>query len=77
MDFQEDKLDPNMDFYIPRPLPQRRPAVSALFPPQYLPGDSLEHIQSHYRRLEIIRPSYDKFETLPIWKLLDEKRDAF
>ena len=32
----------------------------------------LEHIQSHYRRLEIVRPSYDKFETLPIWKLLDE-----
>lgn len=32
----------------------------------------LDHIQSHYRRLEIVRPSYDKFETLPIWKLLDE-----
>ena len=23
--------------------------------------------QAHYRRLEIVRPAYDKFETLSLW----------
>lgn len=35
-------------------------------------GDMLRHINEHYERLDIIRPSYDKFSILPIWKLLSE-----
>ena len=76
MDFQEEKLDPNMDFYILGLSPNAARLSVRFFLHNTFQG-FLEHIQSHYRRLEIIRPSYDKFETLPIWKLLDEKRDAF
>ena len=71
VDFQEDKLDPNMDFYILGLSPNAARLSVRFFLHNTFRG-FLEHIQSHYRRLEIIRPSYDKFETLPIWKLLEE-----
>lgn len=29
-------------------------------------------MQAHYDRLEIVKPSFEKFETLPVWKLLSE-----
>ena len=35
-------------------------------------GGFLRNVQAHYDRLEIVRPAYDKFETLPLWKLLSE-----
>lgn len=35
-------------------------------------GNMLRHIGEHYKRLEIVRPAYDTFRTLPIWKLLSE-----
>ena len=69
VDFQEDKLDPNMDFYILGLSPNAARLSVRFFLHNTFRG-FLEHIQSHYRR--IIRPSYDKFETLPIWKLLEE-----
>ena len=28
--------------------------------------------RAHQQRLEIVKPAYDKWDTLPIWKLLDE-----
>lgn len=71
VDFQEEKLDPNMDFYILGLSPNAARLSVRFFLHNTFRG-FLEHIQAHYRRLEIIRPSYDKFETLPIWKLLDE-----
>ncbi len=71
VDFQEEKLDPNMDFYILGLSPNAARLSVRFFLHNTFRG-FLEHIQAHYRRLEIVRPSYDKFETLPIWKLLDE-----
>ena len=35
-------------------------------------GEMLRHIGEHYERLKIIRPNYDKFPILPVWKLLSE-----
>lgn len=35
-------------------------------------GDILRHINEHYERLNIVRPSYDSFPILPVWKLLSE-----
>jgi len=35
-------------------------------------GDILKHISEHYERLNIVRPNYDKFSVLPIWKLFSE-----
>jgi CRISPR-associated protein Csd1 len=35
-------------------------------------GEFVRNIQAHQERLEIVRPAFDKFEVLPLWKLLDE-----
>ena len=32
----------------------------------------MRNVQEHYDRLEIVKPSFEKFETLPVWKLLSE-----
>ena len=33
-------------------------------------GNIVKNIKAHYDRLEIVRPSYDKYPMLPLWKLL-------
>ena len=35
-------------------------------------GAFLRNAQAHQQRLEIVKPAYDKFDTIPMWKLLDE-----
>lgn len=35
-------------------------------------GRMLKNIAAHYDRLRIVRPQHEKFENLPIWKLLSE-----
>lgn len=35
-------------------------------------GEIVRHINEHYERLEIVRPSFDPFSLLPVWKLLSE-----
>ena len=69
--YEEDKLDPDMDFYI-LGLSPNAARLSVRFFLHNTFGGFLRNIQAHYDRLEIIRPAYDKFETLPLWKLLSE-----
>ncbi len=35
-------------------------------------GNMMRHMEEHYKRLEIVKPAYDTFESLPMWKLLLE-----
>lgn len=35
-------------------------------------GNILKHVGEHYKRLEIVKPAYDTFQSLPMWKLLSE-----
>lgn len=35
-------------------------------------GNMLKHLGEHYKRLEIVKPAYDTFQTIPLWKLLLE-----
>lgn len=69
--FEEENLDRNMDFYI-LGLSPNAARLSVRFFLHNTFGGFLRNVQQHNERLEIIRPSYDKFETIPIWKLLDE-----
>ena len=71
VDYQAEKLDPNMDFYI-LGLSPNAARLSVRFFLRNTFGGFLRNIQAHYDRLEIVRPAYDKFETLPLWKLLGE-----
>ena len=69
--YEEDKLDPNMDFYV-LGLSPNAARLSVRFFLHNTFGGFLRNIQAHYERLEIVRPAYDKFEALPLWMLLGE-----
>jgi len=69
--FDEAKLDPDTRFYI-LGLSPNAARLSVRFFLENSFGSFIRSAQAHQERLEIVRPSFDKFETLPLWKLLDE-----
>lgn len=70
-EFEGTRLDPNMDFYILGLAPNAA-RLSVRFFLQNSFGAILKNVQAHKERLEIIRPSFDKFESLPLWLMLQE-----
>lgn len=69
--YEESSLNPDMDFYI-LGLSPNAARLSVRFFLHNTFGSFLRNVQAHYERLEIIRPAFDKFDTLPLWKLLSE-----
>ena len=69
--YDETRLNPNMEFYILGLFPNAA-RLSVRFFLRNTFGGFLRNVQAHYDRLEIVRPVYDKFEVLPLWKLLSE-----
>jgi len=69
--FEETQLDPNTTFYI-LGLSPNAARLSVRFFLKNSFGEFVRNIQAHQERLEIVRPAFDKFEILPLWKLLDE-----
>ena len=69
--FEETQLDPSTTFYI-LGLSPNAARLSVRFFLKNSFGAFVKNVQVHQERLEIIRPSFDKFETIPLWKLLDE-----
>ena len=71
VEYDSELLDPNMEFYI-LGLSPNAARLSVRFFLRNTFGNFLRNVQAHQARLEIVRPAYDKFETLPVWKLLSE-----
>ena len=69
--FDEALLDPDRPFYILGLAPNAA-RLSVRFFLRNSFGGFLENVQKHYERLEIVKPSFDKFDTLPLWKLFGE-----
>lgn len=69
--FDEERLSPDMEFYI-LGLSPNAARLSVRFFLRDTFGTFLRNAQAHQTRLEIVKPAYDKFDTLPLWKLLDE-----
>lgn len=69
--FDETRLDPSTTFYI-LGLSPNAARLSVRFFLKNSFGAFIRNVQAHQERLEIVRPSFDKFETIPLWKLLDE-----
>ncbi|WP_297871044.1 type I-C CRISPR-associated protein Cas8c/Csd1 [uncultured Oscillibacter sp.] len=69
--FEEARLDPNTAFYV-LGLSPNAARLSVRFFLKNTFGAFVRNLQAHQERLEIVRPSFDKFETIPLWKLLDE-----
>ena len=71
VDFDETLLDPERPFYVLGLAPNAA-RLSVRFFLRNSFGEMLRHVWEHYRRLEIARPAFDQFETIPLWRLLDE-----
>lgn len=69
--FDKTLLNPGRTFYILGLAPNAA-RLSVRFFLRDSFGVFLQNVQAHYDRLEIEKPSYDKFDTLPLWKLLGE-----
>ena len=69
--FDESCLDPEMKFYI-LGLSPNAARLSVRFFLQNSFGNFLKNVQAHHNRMEIVRPAFDPFETIPLWKMLDE-----
>lgn len=68
---KDEWLHPDRHFYILGLAPNAA-RLSVRFFMEDSFGEIMRHINEHYKRLEIVRPSYDKFPRLPLWKLLSE-----
>lgn len=69
--WDETKLNPDTRFYVLGLAPNAA-RLSVRFFWQNNFGALARNLERHYQRLEIIRPSFDKFPTLPIWRLVLE-----
>lgn len=69
--FEEGQLDPGTTFYI-LGLSPNAGRLSVRFFLRDTFGGFVRNVQAHHERLEIVRPAYDKFEVIPLWKLLSE-----
>ena len=70
-EFNGERLDPEAPFYILGISPNAA-RLSVRFFYRNTFGYFLKNVWEHQERLNIERPSYDDFETIPIWKLLSE-----
>lgn len=69
--FDKSQLDPTMTFYV-LGLSPNAARLSVRFFLKNSFGNFVKNIQAHYDRLEIVRPNYEKDESFPLWKLLNE-----
>lgn len=71
VEWQKQKLSPDTRFYVLGLAPNAA-RLSVRFFWQNSFGTLIQNVTKHYRDLEIVRPSFDKFPTLPVWRLLRE-----
>lgn len=69
VEYDETMLDPNMDFYILGIAPNAA-RMSVQFFLRNSFGGFLKNVYAHHERMNIVRPTADKFESIPLWKML-------
>ncbi|WP_409969257.1 type I-C CRISPR-associated protein Cas8c/Csd1 [Bengtsoniella intestinalis] len=65
------ELSPQTSFYILGLAPNAA-RISVRFFLRNTFGQFLANVQAHQERLDIVRPAYDRHETIPLWHLLQE-----
>ena len=71
IDWDQTRLDPAIRFYVLGLAPNAA-RLSVRFFWQNSFGTLARNIARHYERLDIVRPSFHKFPTLPVWRLVKE-----
>lgn len=69
--WDETSLDPDMRFYVLGIAPNAA-RLSVRFFLQNSFGGFLKHIEEHHERLRIVKPAFEKYETIPLKWLLAE-----
>lgn len=69
--WQDTELDPNEHFYFLGLAPNAA-RLSVRFFLQDTFGDFMKHLKQHYEDIAVVRPAFDDFEDLPLWRLLNE-----
>lgn len=64
------QVNPSNKFYV-LGLSPNAARLSVRFFHQSSFGEFVRNIAQHYERLDIVRPSFEKWKTIPLWKLLD------
>ena len=67
----ERKLDPRQPFYI-LGLSPNAARISIRFFYRNTFGEIMRNVNAHHERMEIVRPSYDRYATIPLWAVLRE-----
>ena len=67
--YREDRLDPNMDFFV-LGLSPNAARLSVRFFLRNTFGGFLRNVQAHQDRLEIVQSVDNKFDSTPLWRLL-------
>ncbi len=71
VDYREEQIDPNTPFFILGLSPNAgRISVRLFYRSSF--GSLMRNIDEHWKRLEIVKPAYDKRELLTMWGLLYE-----
>ena len=65
------RIDPNMTFYILGISPNAA-RLSVRFFLRNSFGQFIRSVKAHYDRLEIVRPYFDPFYNIPVWRMLKE-----
>ena len=71
VDWQDSRLDPDTRFYVLGLAPNAA-RLSVRFFWQGHFGTLARNLTRHYERLDIVRPAFDKFPTLSVWRLVQE-----
>ena len=71
VEFDDSRLNPGQTFYFLGIAPNAaRLSVRFFYKDSF--GSFLQNINEHHQRMEIERPQNDKFQTMPLWRLLYE-----
>lgn len=71
VEFDDEQVDPHMEFYV-LGLSPNAARLSVRFFLRNTFGAFLKNAQAHQERLAIVKSANDPFDTIPLWKLLDE-----
>ena len=67
----ERKLNPDRKFYI-LGLSPNAARLSVRFFYRDTFGNLMKNVNAHHQRMEIVRPSFDRYATIPLWAMLRE-----
>ena len=68
---EERNLKPDQPFYI-LGLSPNSARLSVRFFYRGTFGELMRNVNAHHERMKIVKPSYEKFETIPLWAMLHE-----